>query len=107
MGEYLHLWLNIKHSSHTEGKEASTEERDFIVALKLIEPNVITLNYSFVSEYYMLELWWQQDILQIFLKSCMSKYEYTSGLIVYIPQWRKIRNDKDFQVIVIDWIVFP
>lgn len=57
MGEYLHLWLNIKHSSHTGGKEASTEERDFIVALKLIEPNVITLNYSFVSEYYMLELW--------------------------------------------------
>lgn len=40
--------------------------------------------------------------LKVFLKSCVSKYEYTSGIIVYIPQWRKIRNDKDFQVIVTD-----
>ena len=40
--------------------------------------------------------------LKVILKSCVSKYEYTSGIIVYIPQWRKIRNDKDFQVIVTD-----
>lgn len=102
MGEYLHLWLNIKNSSHTRVEETSMEERILSGPLKLNKPNIITLKYNFVSEYYMLGYGDSKVFLQVFLKSCVSKYEYTSGLIVYIPQWRKIRNDKDFQVIVID-----
>ena len=34
MGEHIHLWFNIKNLLHARVKEISTEEKNFIWALK-------------------------------------------------------------------------